>query len=95
MGFFICNAKNAVERRYVYRMWIAAGLCILGSLTSALTLRHTHWRGLPAYPIASLAALPIIWAIWETGPISMTRKTSSCAMCWFSACWAESAAASV
>jgi hypothetical protein len=48
-------------------MWIAACLCVLGSLTAVLTLRLTHWKGLPAYPIASLAALPILWVIYETG----------------------------
>ncbi len=63
----LCGIKSPAERRYVYRMWIAAGLCVFGSLTAAFTLRFTHWKGLPAYPIAILPALPIVWAIVETG----------------------------
>ncbi len=67
MPLFICNLKSAIERRYVYRMWIVAGLCILNSLIAVITLRLTHWRGMPAYPVAVLPALPILWALYETG----------------------------
>jgi hypothetical protein len=67
MEIFYCNKNSVAERRFVYRMWIAAGLCVLTSLTAALTLRFTHWKGLPAYPVAVLPALPILWALWETG----------------------------
>ncbi|HTW78025.1 MAG TPA: hypothetical protein VME23_00645 [Terracidiphilus sp.] len=67
MPFLLCNSKNMVERRYVYRMWVVAGLCVLSSLIAAFTLRFTHWKGLPAYPVAVLPALPILWALWETG----------------------------
>ena len=67
MPFLLCNSKNIVERRYVYRMWVVAGLCVLSSLIAAFTLRFTHWKGLPAYPVAVLPALPILWALWETG----------------------------
>ena len=67
MGILYCNPKSVAERRYVHRMWIAAGLCVLSSLTAALTLRFTHWRGLAAYPVAVLPALPIMWALYETG----------------------------
>ena len=67
MPFVLCNSNSAVERRYVYRMWIAAGLCVACALVAAFTLRFTHWRGAPAYPVAVLPALPILWAIFETG----------------------------
>jgi hypothetical protein len=67
MEIFYCNKNSVVQRRFVVRMWIVAGLCILSSLTAVLTLRLTHWKGLPAYPVAVLPALPILWAIWETG----------------------------
>jgi hypothetical protein len=64
---FLCGIRSAAERRYVFRMWIAAGLCILFCELSAVTLRLTHWKGLPVYPLAVLPALPILWAIFETG----------------------------
>jgi hypothetical protein len=48
-------------------MGIAACLCVLGALSAVFTLRLTHWKGLPAYPVAVLPALPILWAIYETG----------------------------
>ncbi|HUB52262.1 MAG TPA: hypothetical protein VL986_08950 [Terracidiphilus sp.] len=67
MPMLLCNSKSAVERRYVNRMWIAAGLCVLNSSTVAITLRLTHWKGLPVYPLAVLPALPILWALYETG----------------------------
>jgi len=67
MDIFYCAKNNVVQRRFMVRMFIVAGLCILGSLIAALTLRFTHWTGLPAYPIAVLPALPILWAIYETG----------------------------
>jgi hypothetical protein len=67
MGIFNCDKNSNVQRRFIYRMYFVAGLCILGSLIAVLTLRLTHWRGLPAYPIAVLPALPILWAIYETG----------------------------
>ena len=67
MEIFYCNKNSVVQRRFVARMWIVGGLCVLGSLTAALTLRFTHWKGLPAYPVAVLPALPILWAIYETG----------------------------
>jgi hypothetical protein len=67
MTIFNCDKNSVVQRRFIYRMYIVAGLCVLGSLTAALTLRLTHWKGLPAYPIAVLPALPILWALYETG----------------------------
>jgi hypothetical protein len=67
MVSLFCAIKSPAERRYVNRMWIAAGLCILTSLTAAITLKHTHWKGVAAYPLAILPALPIMWAIFETG----------------------------
>jgi len=63
----LCGIRSAAEKRYVYRMWIAAGLCVACALIAAFSLRLTHWKGLPAAPIAVLPALPILWAIAETG----------------------------
>lgn len=67
MVSILCNSNSAAGRRYAYRMWTAACLCVLGALTAVFTLRFTHWKGLPAYPAAVLPALPILWAIYETG----------------------------
>jgi hypothetical protein len=67
MVSILCNSKSVAGRRYAHRSWIAACLCVLSALTAVLTLRITHWRGIPAYPVAVLPALPILWAIYETG----------------------------
>ena len=67
MDIFYCTKNNVVQRRFMVRMFIVAGLCILGSLAAAITLRLTHWKGLQAYPVAVLPALPILWAIYEMG----------------------------
>ena len=58
---------NAAQRRFVIRMWVAAGLCALLAVLAALTFRLLHLRGLPAYPVAVLPALPILGALLATG----------------------------
>lgn len=63
----ICSMKSLAERRYVMRMWVAAGLCVLFSLISATVFRRLHPAGAIAYLIAILPALPIIGALVGTG----------------------------
>jgi hypothetical protein len=63
----ICSIKNPAERRYVIRMWIAAGLCVLLAVVAALTFRLIHPTGPVAYLVAVLPGLPILAALVYTG----------------------------
>lgn len=63
----LCSITSPAQRRFVFRMWIAAGLCILLALVAALAFRYGHLHGIAAYPVAILPALPIIAAIIWTG----------------------------
>lgn len=67
MNILLCRGNSAAERRYVARMLIAAGLCVLNALLAAFIFRTWHLKGFPAYPVAVLPALPILWALVETG----------------------------
>ena len=62
-----CSSKSQAGRRYVIRMWIAAGLCILFALATAWTFRNCHPRGVAAYLAAVVPALPILGALFYTG----------------------------
>ena len=63
----ICSMKSPAERRYVIRMWVAAGLCVAFAVVAKLTFRSGHPQGVLAYLVAVLPALPIIGALYYTG----------------------------
>jgi hypothetical protein len=63
----ICSIKSPAERRYVVRMWVAAGLCVLFSAVAALVFRLGHPHGVVAYLVGVLPALPIMGALVYTG----------------------------
>ena len=63
----LCSMKDAVQRKYVYRSWIGAGLVVLLTLAAAAGFRLGHLKGPLAYVIAVLPALPILWVLFETG----------------------------
>jgi tellurite resistance protein TehA-like permease len=58
---------NAPQRRFVSRMWIAAGLCALFSVAAGLGFRLLHLHGVIAYLVAVLPALPVAGALLATG----------------------------
>jgi hypothetical protein len=62
-----CSIKNQAGRRYTIRMWVAAGLCVLGSIVAAVAFKLGPPHGALAYLIAVLPALPIIGALVYTG----------------------------
>ncbi len=64
---FLCSFKSPAQRRFVIRMWIAAGLCIAFAFVAAAVFHHLHPSGIPAYLVAILPALPIVGAIICTG----------------------------
>jgi hypothetical protein len=59
--------KSPAQKRYVVRMWVAAGLCVLFSLVAALVFRLGHPHGVVAYLVGVLPALPIAGALAGTG----------------------------
>lgn len=63
----ICTGTNASQRRFIFRMWIAAGLCVLCSAGAALMFRLLHVYGVLAWLVAILPALPILGALVATG----------------------------
>jgi hypothetical protein len=63
----ICAPANLAQRRFVVRMWIAAGLCMLFALFAALAFRVGHLSGMLAYPLAILPTLPILGTLVLTG----------------------------
>lgn len=69
-----CSIKNPAGRRYVIRMWVAAGLCVVFSVVAALTFRFSHPHGFFAYLFATLPALPIVGALFYTG-VYLTEET--------------------
>ena len=62
-----CRGGSPVQRRFTFQRWIAAGLCILFALVSALAFRLGHPPAILAYPLAVFPALPIIGALVCTG----------------------------
>ena len=62
-----CWGKSVAERRYVVRMLVMAGLCVLGSILAASVFKLGHPHGFVAYLVAVLPALPIIGALVGTG----------------------------
>lgn len=67
MRILFCSTGSAVQRRFVVRMWIAAGLCVLFAVAAAFCFRLGHPHGVVAYLIAVLPAVPIVGALIWTG----------------------------
>lgn len=67
MNLFLCRTGSPVQRRFVVRMWAAAGMCVLFAFVAAFAFRYGHLHGVPAYLVAVLPALPIIGALIWTG----------------------------
>ena len=63
----LCSIKNSAQRRYIVRCWMSAGLVMVLSVAAAVVFRLMHPRGIPAYSIAVLPALPILWTLGATG----------------------------
>jgi hypothetical protein len=62
----LCKS-NLAQRRFMIRMVVAAGFCLLFAAVAALAFHHGHLSGALAYPVAALPALPIIAALVGTG----------------------------
>ena len=62
-----CTIKSPAQRRWVLSCWISAALVTLLAVGAAAAFRLWHLKGLPAYPVAVLPALPILWLLVEMG----------------------------
>lgn len=62
-----CSSKSAAQRRFVRSSMLSAGLVIVLAVLAAAAFRFWHLKGLAAYPVAALPALPILWVLIETG----------------------------
>jgi len=70
----ICSVKNPAQRRFTVRCWLSAMLVVLLSVAAALAFKLGHLRGILAYPVAALPALPIVWVLLETGRYLAAEK---------------------
>jgi hypothetical protein len=53
---------------------MSAGLVVVLAVVAAVAFRLWHLKGLPAYPVAVLPALPILWVLFETGRYLAVEK---------------------
>jgi hypothetical protein len=74
MGFLLRSCGNPAQIRFVMRMWVLAGFCVVCSAAATLAFRLWHLRGLMAYPVAVLPALPILGALLATGAYLADEK---------------------
>ena len=70
----LLSSCNPPQRRFVVRMWVTAGLCVLLSVVAALAFYFGHLSGPLAYLVAVLPALPILGALYATGAY-LTQET--------------------
>lgn len=69
-----CSFKNPAQGRYVRSCMMSAGLVVLFAVAAAAAFRLWHLKGLLAYPVAALPALPILWVLIETGRYLAAEK---------------------
>jgi hypothetical protein len=62
-----CSIKSPAQRRFVRVCWMSGGLVAVLAVAAAAAFRLWHLKGLLAYPVAVLPALPILWVLIETG----------------------------
>jgi uncharacterized membrane protein len=70
----ICSSNNQAQRRYINRMWIAAGLSLVFSAVAKVAFLLAHLHGVFACLVAVLAALPILGALFATGAYLSEEK---------------------
>jgi len=62
-----CSIKSPALRRLTNRVWGSMVLSVLFAVVAAVGFRFGHLRGIPAYLVAVLPALPIMGAIVAFG----------------------------
>jgi hypothetical protein len=69
-----CTSNSPEKRRWMRVGWISAALVVLLALGAATAFRLWHLKGLPAYGVAVLPALPIVWFLAELGKFLAVEK---------------------
>ncbi|MFZ0340120.1 MAG: hypothetical protein WAL45_18970 [Terracidiphilus sp.] len=69
-----CSVKSPAQRRFVSTSLMSALLVVVLALVAAAAFRLGHLKGLLAYPVAILPALPILWVLIETGRFLAVEK---------------------
>ena len=69
-----CSSKSPAVRRFARSCWMGAGLVVVLAVVAAVAFRLWHLKGLLAYPVAVLPALPILWMLFETGRYLAVEK---------------------
>jgi len=69
-----CAIKSPAQRRFVRTCWMSGGLVAVLAVGAAVAFRSWHLKGLLAYPVAVLPALPILWVLIETGRYLAVEK---------------------
>ncbi len=70
----LCSTKSPAHRRFARSCWTSAGLVVVLAVAAAAAFRLWHLKGLLAYPVAVLPALPILWVLFETGRYLAVEK---------------------
>jgi hypothetical protein len=70
----ICSIKNAAQRRFVIACWVSTGFVAVLAIAAKLAFRFWHLHGVPAYAVAILPALPILWVLFATGAYLAEEK---------------------
>jgi len=69
-----CTIKSPEQRRWMRSCWISSALLVLLAVGAAEAFRLWHLKGLPAYSVAALPALPILWFLVEMGRFLAVEK---------------------
>ena len=69
-----CSSKSPAQRRFARSCWMSAGLVVVLAVAAAAAFSLLHLKGLLAYPVAVLPALPILWMLFETGRYLAVEK---------------------
>jgi hypothetical protein len=69
-----CVIHSPARRRLIRSSWIGAVLLVLLAVGVAESFRFWHLKGLPAYVVAVLPSLPILWFIVEMGRFLAAEK---------------------
>jgi hypothetical protein len=63
MNILSCGSWNPVQRKFVVRIWLSMFGCVFFSALTAAAFRLWHLKGIGAYLMAVLPALPILGAL--------------------------------
>ncbi len=69
-----CTIDSPEQRRWVRSCVISALLVVVLAIGATAAFRLWHLKGLPAYAVAVLPALPILWLLVEMGRFLAAEK---------------------